>query len=199
MKSLLAGAAIALVSIAPTIAHAQNPVSTAAGLVGLKVKKPIRLQLGGYFPTDSSLKNGVSKEFTRYGASYDVFKSPVLVPFILSGYVDGILSKEKKFGSPEKKNAFSMVGVGVQVRQYFNAPLLPISFYTGLAAGPYFVHAKFADESFSKTVFGGKVFAGVELAQTFYGVVDYTYLSKVSVGKGDYKPSGFGASLGVRF
>ncbi|MDX1932799.1 MAG: hypothetical protein SFU56_09360 [Capsulimonadales bacterium] len=178
-------------------AQAQNPVGTAASAIGLGVKKPIRLSIGGYFPTDSSLRNGVSKNFVRYGLSYDIWKNPVLIPVVVGAYVDGVFPKDKDTGSSE--NSFRFIGVGIQAKKFINAPLLPASFFYGLGVGPYFTRAETAGRSENRSVFGGKVFIGAELAGTVFGTLDYTYLGKVSTDGGDYKPSGFGASIGVRF
>lgn len=189
--------AICLLAGMPLAAHAQNPASTAASTLGFGIKKPFQLQVGTYIPTDSTLKNSISKNFIRVGASYDIWKSPVLVPVVIGAFVDGVLPKDKDLR--QGSNSFSMIGYGPQVKIYNKPPLIPVRFFGGLAVGPYMVRAKALGQSKSKTVPGGKISLGAEFMDTFVATVDYTHTNKVSVDGVEYKPDGYGVALGLRF
>jgi hypothetical protein len=189
--------AIAIGTVLPQIAFAQGPSVPAAAALGFNVPKPLHFQVGAYFPTDSTLKDNISKNFVKLGASYDIWQSPALLPVVIGGFVDVVLPKERNI--EDATNSFSMVGFGPQVTLYSQPTILPLKLFGGLGAGPFLVRAKSLGQSSSKSVLGAKIFVGAELASSLYATVDYTDIKKVSVDGLDYTPSGYGVSLGLRF
>jgi hypothetical protein len=169
-------------------AHAQ---ATASSTPTGKLQKPWRLKIGAFFPTDGDVKDSLGNTFFSYGVSYDFVKTQVETPITLGVYVDGA-TKSKDGGR------LSYVGLGPSARYFFTPVVAPVRFYGGAGLGPYFVTVK-AGDSKNKTAFGGKLLAGVESNQGIFGELDYTFISSVSVGGDDVKPSGFNLSVGYRF
>jgi hypothetical protein len=168
IKSLLAGAAVVVASVGLTSgAHAQSDKST------VRVEKPIRVKLGAYFTMGDN-----SDTLFSAGASYDFGKTKATNPLVYSAYADYYT-----------KDGSSLWGLGGSVRGYFTPAVSATRVYGGLGLGAYIFDP---DGGSTKTNFGGKLFAGVEFNQGFFGEIDYTY-------PGDSDADGIGASIGFRF
>jgi hypothetical protein len=168
LKALVGGAAVAGCGVvfAPSAqAQVPSPVSP--------VEKPIRVKIGTLIPTDDK------GDATLYlGGSYDFGKSSSSHPTVYSAYLDAAF----------KDSDNRLVGLGASFRSYLTPPLVVTRFYAGAGIGAYF--SKFGNDD--DTRFGGKVFAGAEFNQGFFGEADFTL-------PGISEQTGVGLSLGYRF
>jgi len=139
----------------------------------LKVEKPIRIKIGGFFPSE-----GDSDTLFHAGIAYDIAKTKATNPLVYGAFLD-------YYG----KDGNSLFGLGGTIRGYFTPAVAMTRFYGGVGLGAYFADS---DGGGNETNFGGKLFAGVELNQGFFGEVDYVY-------PGTNRAAGIGASVGYRF
>jgi hypothetical protein len=201
LRSGFFGAAAALLgaaALAPA-AHAQTDT--------MKVERPFRIKVGGYFPNDGDVKDSFGKNFVTAGLAYDFAKTKATTPVIFSGYFDYVFEKSRTENNVEGK--LSNFGVGVAARFLFTPPTAPTGQpYAELGLGYYNVMAKLRgtvngvniDEDENTGRFGGKVALGYQLNNGLFGEFEYTLIDKVRLlGSDNFDPSGFKASIGYRF
>jgi hypothetical protein len=166
--------------------HAQT--SSPKNIPIAKVQKPFRIKLGVQFAADDF----VGSTLFNYGVSYDFLKTNMANPVTVGVYLDGATNSRKKDGVDRR---LSYVGIGPSARYFFTPVTASSRIYGGLGVGAYFTNAEVAGESENKTLFGGKVLAGIESGQGIFGELDYTFISKI-IG---VEPGGFNLSIGYRF
>ncbi len=151
---LVALLGLGIAAVAP-VAHAQ---------MGTSVADPIRVQIGGFFPTDSTVTSVLRRTALYGGISYDFMGGKGVNPTTEGVYVDA------SYNSGGGNHA-TIVGVGVQAR--VNASTAGASalgggnLYFGAGIGLYFINTNFVGSS-NFQEFGGRVFIGYELPQGFF-------------------------------
>lgn len=156
-------------------------------------EKPITLKLGVFLPSGSRLKNAASDTWFSAGAEYALVPKPgeetAASSFLPLAYVDYA-------GSNRNGVNARYIGVGPGFRYNLAAPgsstLIP---YVGAGAGAYFLHGSGLGSSSSKTQFGYRLNAGVELNQAYLFEVNYTDANTL----GSTRFGGFNIQVGAKF
>jgi hypothetical protein len=178
---LIAGAtAFASLAVASVPARADDSTSA----------KPLRIQVGAYFPTKDTIRDLTADTQFGGGIAYD-FGSTQSIPYGL--YLD--------FGTVKKNGyALSTVGGGVQGRYYFNPKSSKASPYFGLGIGGYNVYSD-DNGSHNDFKFGGKATLGIEAQSGIYVEAGYTAIGKAKlIGENnDVDPSGATLDIGYKF
>lgn len=165
-----------------TIGHAQDTTP---------VQKPLSIKLGAFFPTQSNGRDLEGSTAFSAGLDYAFVKTATASPTLPSIYFDYA-------GGSKHGGHLQTYGLGVAVRQYTNgAPMAGgTSPYVGAGIGAYIADVKNGGGSSStKTVLGGKVFAGLEFGGGEFVEASYNLIGS---NKGS-NPSGAGLQLGYRF
>ena len=153
------------------------------------VSQPIRVELGGFFPTDSSVTSTLRKAALAGGVSYDLYSGKQASSPTAAGlYVDASYNSSGGLH-------LTQVGVGVDGRLYAAGSNYGGQFYVGAGIGAYFMNANGFFSSTNNTRIGGKIFVGYEFSQGFFAEGGYTYIASVN----GINPSGFQALLGYKF
>jgi hypothetical protein len=155
------------------------------------VAQPIRVDIGGFFPTDSTVTSTLRRTAIYGGVSYDINSSKGVNPTVEGIYLDASNNSDGGVHA-------TIIGLGVQARIYANGTNAPTtgsgSLYFGGGLGVYFVNTSFLSDS-NHTEFGGKVFLGYELTQGLFVEGGFTYITSVN----GVNPSGFTAVIGYKF
>ncbi|HLK17130.1 MAG TPA: hypothetical protein VKT78_20165 [Fimbriimonadaceae bacterium] len=151
------------------------------------VAQPIRIEIGGFFPTDTAVTSTLRKAALYGGASYDMYKLGNGNNTMAGLYVDASYNSSGGLH-------LTQVGVGAQARVYSSTSSYG-TFYFGGGVGAYFMNANGFFSSTNNTRVGGKVFVGIDLTQGFFVEGGYTLIGSVN----GVNPSGFMAALGYRF
>lgn len=154
------------------------------------VSQPIRVQLGGFFPTSSTVTGTLRRAALYGGASYDMYNmgSKGGTPTVAGIYADASYNSSGGLH-------LTQVGVGVDGRVYAGGSTYGGQFYIGAGVGAYFLNANGFFASTNNTRLGGKIFVGYEFSQGFFVEGGYTFITSVS----GISPSGFQAALGYKF
>jgi len=152
------------------------------------VSQPIRVEIGGFFPTSSAVTGTLRRAALYGGASYDFYSGHQSSSPTAAGlYVDASYNSSGGLH-------LTQVGVGVDGRLYASNSTSG-QFYVGAGVGVYFVNANGFFSSTNNTRIGGKLFIGYELTQGFFVEGGYTYIASVN----GINPSGFQAAIGYKF
>jgi hypothetical protein len=170
----LLGLGIALVSLTTPV-QAQD--------VMYSVEKPFRVSVGVYSPSSSGMRNAVGSSLPLLSLSYDLSKTASEKPLMYSAYFD--YGQNRKNGTNNSLTAF-----GVSARTLSRAPITSGRYFVGGGVGSYTV--KVGD---SNSKIGGKVFAGYEMNNGFFGEATYHVINKIH----GTDPSGLSISVGKRF
>ncbi len=155
-------------------AHAQTEIITGS--------KPLRLKIGGYFPTSGNTKNAFGKNLYAVGASYHLVR---LLPF--EAYAD--YADQSKSGG-----RLQIFDFGASVHFNLIPPALHIIGSPFVEAGLGYYSVK-AGGGNTNNRLGGKVALGYELPFGVFGEAEYDVISKVN----GYDPSGYRLNIGYRF
>jgi hypothetical protein len=155
------------------------------------VAQPIRVDIGGFFPTDSTVTSTLRRTALYGGVSYDIMGGKGVNPTTEGVYVDA------SYNSSGGLHA-TIVGLGVQARVSASSAGGSMvgggNLYFGGGLGVYFVNTSFLASS-NYTEFGGKVFVGYEFSQGFFLEGGFTYITSIN----GVNPSGFTAVIGKKF
>ncbi|MDX1932796.1 MAG: hypothetical protein SFU56_09345 [Capsulimonadales bacterium] len=170
----------------------------------IRVERPFRVKIGGFFPTNRETKSEVGRNFFSFGATWDFGRNPGPVPVFYSVFLDSA----NKSGSTtvpstppvEVGTRRGYTGIGVALRNYLVPEGSPQNFYVGGGIGlyqfsrksPELRNGRYESRGATNTRFGGKFFSGVELPQGYFGEIDYTL-------PGDSTGNGLTLSVGYRF
>jgi hypothetical protein len=155
---------------------------------------PFRVQLGGYFPSNGTIRDLTANTQFDAGLSYDIQKAgkgASAIPYGLYVNLDSV----KKHGY-----ALSTAGVGIDARSYFSADQSSVKPYVGLGIGGYNVYSD-DHGSHNDFKFGGKISAGIETQRGVYLEAGYTAIGKAKL-IGENKtldPSGASVDIGYKF
>ena len=157
-------------------------------------EKPITLKLGVFLPSGSTLKNAVSDTWFSAGAEYAFMPKAagpetVAKSFVPLAYLDYAVVNRHGVNA-------DYLGIGPGFRYNIatagSSTLIP---YVGAGAGAYFLHAKGFGGSSSKTNFGYRLNAGVELNRAYLFEINYTDGNSLS----GARFGGFNIQAGVKF
>jgi hypothetical protein len=171
-----------------------NKIIAVCALVGISgsafaetkdVEKPIRISVGSFMPSKAALKNVSGKNWTSFGASYDLGKTKSDKPWIYSVYVDHATKKGTVNNASVTNN---LTGIGVSTRYLFSSPDSPSHAYFTAGVGSY--RLKSGANSTSKI--GFKVGGGYELSNGLFGEL-------AAVQPGVTNSNGVEARIGFRF
>jgi len=184
VKSLPIAATFVLGLGAATASHAQTTA---------EVQKPLSIKVGANFPSNSDARNVEGNTTISAGLDYAFVKTNQYNPTLPSVYFDYA-------GGSKNGGHVNTYGLGVAVRQYTTAPSgnneRGVSPYIGAGIGAYFNNIKNSSgDSGNNTVFGGKVFGGVEFSGNAFVEANYQF---IGASKG-VNPSGLGVQVGLRF
>jgi len=185
-------------------AHAQLPQGGAGRF------RPVRVKLGGFFPTSGTVRSQVGSALLSGGISYEYpDRAEDGVTALYGVYIDGAarsgrVTKDVAGIPTDFDTRFGYVAVGASVRKV-NAPddvgaPARSRTYAGMGFGVYFLREKGVqsidgvDRSYTRdrSSFGAKLFAGVDAGGGVFTELDFTY-------PGYWDRSGFCFSVGVRF
>lgn len=184
-------------------ALAQGTTATAT-----KIKRPIRISLGEYFPSDGNVRNTVGKSFTSFGLSYDFHATQTTLPLIFGVYLaDSTKTKNISLGKSTVKAEAGYIGLGIQARTYFVPESNSLRYYAGGGLGMYSLRAKsgvkqgntLVSVSKTGTRLGGKIFGGVEWKKRYFGEIEGVFTGPINVQGATFDLSGLSASVGLRF
>lgn len=152
------------------------------------VSQPIRVEIGGFFPTSSTVTGTLRKTALYGGASYDLYTLGTKASPINTGiYVDASYNSSGGIH-------LTQVGVGAEGRVYASNTSYG-QLFVGAGVGAYFLNSNGFFGSSNNTRIGGKVFVGYDLTQGFYVEGGYTLIGDVN----GVNPSGFQAAIGYKF
>lgn len=215
--ALVAGA---LVWLGAAAAGAQTP---AQAQNTLPIQRPLRLKIGGLFPSDNKVKDFLGKNVVFAGIGYDFAKTNGANPVTFEAFVDyGERSRTTNvvaFGSPAGARVAAtgrLIGGGVAARYLFAPPTQAFQPYAGAGVGVYNVYARLrvsglgaaldGERTQNATSVGGKLLLGAQVSGGFFGEAEYNFFPKVTldennglVGGGDASLNGYALRLGYRF
>ena len=157
-------------------------------------EKPITLKLGVFLPSGSALKRAVSDTWFSAGAEYAFMPkaagaATAAQSFVPLAYLDYAVANRHGVNA-------DYLGIGPGFRYNLAAAdsstLVP---YVGAGAGAYFLHDKGFGSSSSKTNFGYRLNAGVELNRAYLFEINYTDGNSL----GGARFGGFNIQAGVKF
>jgi hypothetical protein len=172
--------------------------------------RPVRIRLGGFFPTGGSVRDQVGSALLSGGVSYEYpDTSDDAVTTLYGAYLDGVtrsgsVTRDVAGHPTDFDTRFSYFAVGTSVRKENTPDPMGGSggsrTYAGLGFGVYFLKEKGVqnengvNQSYTRnrSSIGGKLLAGVDAAGGIFSELDFTY-------PGYWDRSGFGFSVGLRF
>ena len=206
MQILRFAHALSLFSLLALLCAPSAQAQPAKGAM-VKVERPFRVKIGGFFPTNRVTKSEVGKNFFSFGATWDFAKNPGPVPVFYSVFFDNAgktsntdVTPPGATGSVEVGTERGYSGLGVALRNYLVPEGSPYNFYVGGGLGIYQFRSRtpqlegnnFRSKSKTNTRFGGKFFTGAEMPQGYFGELDYTL-------PGDSTGNGVTLAIGYRF
>jgi outer membrane protein W len=176
---------LAFIAVASCLA-----ITASAAMAGPNTNTPWRVQAGGFFPSNGTIRNLTDNTQLDAGFSYDIQKSQSN-PYGIYANIDTV----KKHGY-----TLSAVAVGLDVRNYLSNAKNDVQPYIGLGVGGYNIYSD-TSSSHNDLKFGGKVSVGIESKQGVYLEAGYTGIAKAHlVGQAKtLDPGGVSVDLGYKF
>jgi hypothetical protein len=155
--------------------------------------KPLSVQVGVGWPTDSDVRKGTSNTGIHAGLGYQL-------PTMGQGQTAAKASLDLDFnnttGHGNRLTTYSLEAA--ERIPMSSGPASASGPYVGLGVGAVHIDAHGGGESKTKTQFGGKALIGMSMGDTFVEL-SYNYNGKVSIGSHDFKADTVNLSVGTHF
>ncbi len=173
-----------------------NPEKEALFTVPSNYRKPGRLKIGVFLPSDGGLRDATSSTFIAVGGSVDLPARGITRPFTPELYLDAT------FDAKKGGDKASLIAGGVGFRLYPGAKpgdrarvLNNPRFFVGAGVGAYFLNYDVNAVKKDSVKPGGKVSLGLDFVQDWSLEATYTAVGKL----GDVSFGGTSVLLGYRF